>query len=177
MTKRKTVYAFKFASLGDPQEIGEALEKLRQKTGMLEPRQIVEAASKKHSVLHQCFEWDDKIAGLSHRNSQAQSLLRNVVIVRSPDMELEEPVRAFVSIASERHTNKNGSYTSITVAIKTESYCESLMLDALEDLKKYRHKYKMLSTIAGWTGSIDDAVLTLERTIVQNGDEKEVANI
>lgn len=77
----------------DPRkDIREELERLRVANGgLLKPAKVVAAARAKHSVLHDCFEWDDKKAGNSYRLSQAQHLIRSFAI-RYRDVERETKV-------------------------------------------------------------------------------------
>lgn len=60
----------------------EALQDLAKKNGNeLTPKNVVDAARSKDSVLHKAFEWDDKVAGDKYRLMQARVLINSVKVV------------------------------------------------------------------------------------------------
>src|SRR3990167_8520546 len=92
-------YEFKRAARvsGDPEIIGNELRKLMDAHGgSVTPTDIVAAARKKGSPLHEFFEWDDTVAAEQYRLVQARFLLR--IIVNIDDSENRPMVRAFVHV-------------------------------------------------------------------------------
>jgi len=61
-------------------EIVEALQDI-ENDGRLTPDHVVFCAADKSSPLHDCFEWDDSVAGHQYRISQARDLIRRVVVI------------------------------------------------------------------------------------------------
>ena len=84
----------------DAQVVGAELSKLESQKGGLTSRAVVAHARPKNNPLHNCFEWDDTIAGEEYRNLQAQYLIRVVRVVEQNDEGLDVPVRAFIHVSN-----------------------------------------------------------------------------
>lgn len=170
-----TVYGFKpWARLsGDPQRVGEEIERLRQTEGTIAPERVVDTARDPASVLHTYFTWDDSAAADAFRVQQARHLLRSIVVVQADGVDVKAPVRAFVALrqAAEDAVEDGadeatvGSYTSISAAVRIVRYREQMMRDALRDLDAYRLKYQLLSDISGWGSAIATARSELARVL------------
>jgi len=170
-----TIYKFKpWARLsGDPQRVGEELERLRQIEGTIAPEFVVDTARDSESVLHHFFNWDDSAAAEAFRVQQARHLLRSIVVVHAEGIEVKAPVRAFVAVrqaaedAVEDGANEAtvGSYTSVAAAVRIVRYREQMMRDALRDLDAYRMRYQLLSDLSGWGAAIEAARAELARVI------------
>jgi hypothetical protein len=61
------------------QEVGEALDLLRDSSGERSAPALVEAAKATEHVCHRDFEWDDAKAGHQHRLNQARTIIRCIV--------------------------------------------------------------------------------------------------
>jgi|694.fasta_scaffold121518_1 hypothetical protein len=171
----KTVYRFKpWARLsGDPQRVGEEIERLREVEGTIAPERIVDHAREPESVLHGYFTWDDSTAAEAFRVQQARHLLRSIVVVQAEGVNVKAPVRAFVALrpaaddAVEDGADEStvGSYTSISAAVRVVRYREQMMRDALRDLDAYRLKYQLLSDVSGWGSALERARAELQRVM------------
>jgi hypothetical protein len=171
----KTVYRFKpWARLsGDPQRVGEEIERLREDEGTIAPERIVDHAREPESVLHGYFTWDDSAAAEAFRVQQARHLLRSIVVVQAEGVNVKAPVRAFVALrtaaddAVEDGADEStvGSYTSISAAVRVVRYREQMMRDALRDLDAYRMKYQLLSDVSGWGSALERARAELQRVM------------
>jgi hypothetical protein len=177
-----TVYRFKpWARLkGDPQKVGEEIERVRESSGgSLAPRNVVDAARPADALLHSYFDWSDASAGERYREMQASHLIRSIVVVQSDGIEVTAPVRAFVSIQESRADNDNpeeaGSYTSISEAVRIVSYREQMMRDALRDLDAYRMKYQLLADISKWSASLEMARKWLQKALDASQEEQKAA--
>jgi hypothetical protein len=178
-----TVYRFKpWARLsGDPQKVGEEIERLRGSVGTIAPETLVETARRPESVLHGYFTWDDSVAAEQFRVQQARHLLRSIVVVRADGVDIKAPVRAFVALrpaaddAADEGADEStvGAYTSIAAAVRVVRYREQMMRDALRDLDAYRLKYQLLSDITGWGSALEKARAELQR--VMNEAAKDAA--
>jgi hypothetical protein len=164
----ETVYKFKSASKlrGDPQKIGEAIALLREESGTISQKRVVDEARNKKSVLHPYFDWDDKRASDAYREMQAAHLLRSIITVhRTSSTSDPITVRAFVSIpsaAAEEATDGTGTYISIADAVRVVDYRIQLVRNALRDLDAYHLRYQLLADLAGWTDGIARARRVLE---------------
>jgi hypothetical protein len=175
-----TVYRFKpWARLsGDPQQVGEEIERIRQDAGgTVSSRAVVEAARPDDAPLHRYFEWQDGDAAEKYREIQAAHLLRSIVVVETPGVEVTAPVRAFVSIreakadVEEDVGGEAGSYTAIADAIRVVKYREQMMKDALRDLDAYRMKYQLLSDLTGWGKALETARSWLSKALEESQKE------
>jgi hypothetical protein len=85
----------------DAQKVGEELEKIEVRNA----ETVLEAAKKKKSELHKCFEWDDPTAAEEYRKEQARLVMRMIAVeVRYEDTKGEPEmvmVRAFESVQPE----------------------------------------------------------------------------
>ena len=168
-----TVYQFKpWARLaGDPQRVGEEIERLRVTDGTIAPERIVDHARQPTSVLHGYFTWDDSAAAEAFRVQQARHLLRSIVVVQADGVDVKAPVRAFVALRQAAQDAVDdgadeatvGSYTSISAAVRVVRYREQMLRDALRDLNAYRLKYQLLSDISGWGAALERARAELQR--------------
>jgi len=113
--------------------------------GMLSPQSVVsEARSVKHP-LHECFQWDDKLAGDAYRLWQARQLIRVVVeIIPSSD---GKPINVFVSMKNDRH-GENCGYRTMVDVMSDADMREQLLEQAFEELEVFKRKYQRLSELA-----------------------------
>lgn len=122
----------------DPQKAGEALEKIAEKHGRVEPDTVWKAAQRKNSPLHPYFTWDLKQAAIEHWRSQARSLIRAVVVVE-PDEEEDQVSRVF-TYAKPADDEKGGYYPTRILAQHPDLY-----QDAVRRLEQ--HAYSLMSSV------------------------------
>ena len=129
----------------EAQVVGEELESIQSKQGVLTPQVVVKAATKKTSKIHDCFEWDDAIAAHEHRLSQARYMLRSIEVVVETSGESEEgktiEIRAFHNV----ETPENESvYVTLTQARENEDYWNQVKEQALSEIKSWQTKYSSI---------------------------------
>lgn len=135
------------------QEAGEYLETLEKTHGAVTPKLILEVSRPRDSILHTCFEWDDGIAAEKYRESQANYIVRNLVVVKISGQEEEQPpVRAFVSVTKE-DTRK---YVSIKTALNDESMTKEVLGQAFAELAAFSKKYRQLKELSSVFEVIDE---------------------
>lgn len=143
----------------DPQVLGEELERIRAKAGDLTPAAVLDAASRKRSVLHGAFEWDDVEAGKKYRVWQARQLIGSVMI-KSIDDEPSPPVRAFVSVTKDSQR----AYVP-TADARDDLFLRKQMLDrACAEALAWRQRYCDLAEFSGVVAEIDKTAKRLRRT-------------
>ncbi len=123
----------------DADVIGEHIESLAR-NGIITPADLVRAAKKKNSPLHQCFEWDDTEAAKAHRISQASHLLRCIEVMIEREDETVFCVRAFHHISTEQ---KQG-YTTIENARNDPEMWDCVKMQAIAEIKAWQAKYKAI---------------------------------
>lgn len=76
-----------------------ALATIYQRDGAVTATAVVDTARAEASPLHAAFEWNDEVAGEKYRESQAEHLMRSLVVVyRKPDGEPTQPTRYLVKV-------------------------------------------------------------------------------
>lgn len=121
------------------------------------PEQIVEKATDESTELHKCFEWDDSAAAHKYRLSQAQGIIRCLVVVNEKVEDKELPtVRAIVSTNMRENT-----YEPVRITIRNVDSYERLKAEALRELEAFRKKYAVIEEIG-------DIIDELEAVIAQS---------
>lgn len=122
------------------------LERVRdQNGGILAPEAVVKAARSESSPLHDYFEWHDGTAAESWRLHQARNLIRVVVHVEG---EKADPVRAYVSLASDRTGDESGGYRHVIDVVRDPSMRQQLLTEALAEIASLERKYRNLTELA-----------------------------
>lgn len=129
---------------GNPQEIGEELEKIQQENGYISAEVVVSSATSETSVLHPYFEWDDGEAANQYRLTQARLLVRSVSvqILSANDSDKKLTTRAFVEIKGEE-----GPYMSLNVVVKNNELRAQLIKQARQDIYVFENKYSVLEEV------------------------------
>lgn len=150
------IYQWKDAAVApvEAQVAGEELERIRvHHNGRLDARDVVEASRPAKAPLHACFEWNDKVAAVEHRKSQAMYLIRHIDVVVEKDNGPSVPVRAFVSVKRE----EDRSYTSIGHALSDEDLRAQVLRQAWAELEAWRKRYAELLELGKFFSLIDQA--------------------
>ncbi len=156
-------YDWKFQPKGNvkAQVAGECIEKMNKANkGVTTAKMLVSAAKFKKHPLHNCFEWDDSIAGRKFREQQAQQIiLQLVIVVDKPDSDVPRRVRAFVSVDEKDSIH----YTTMSRAMGKADLRRQIIEQALSELNAFRHKYADLKELAEVFIAIDKADKKLSR--------------
>lgn len=105
------------------------------------PENIVGYAQQEDTELHKCFEWDNNIAGHKYRCIQAQQVVRNLVLVKEETKE-KTSVRMFYNTG-----DRTGEYKPIKMILQKEDEYQSLLKQAMEELRAFKKKYSCLSEL------------------------------
>jgi hypothetical protein len=102
---------------------------------------VVAVARDPESPLHQCFEWDDKIAGERYREEQARSLIANVrVRITGEDSPL---VRYFIHVPLPNA----GHYEPVEIAMNDAATRALILNRALSELRSVEMRYRDFSEL------------------------------
>jgi len=148
--------------------IQKELEAIRKANhGMISPEKVVEFASNPDTALHGKFTWDNGKAAHEYRLWQARTLIRVQVayLPQSPGV----PVRAFVSLSTERNS-KTGGYRPIQFVLKTKPLREQMLIDALAELEAIRRKYSTLKALAPVFAAMDNVIASAKAKPRVKGD-------
>jgi hypothetical protein len=137
------------------QSIGEELEQIRQMHGgLLKPEDVVQFARNKRTALHSEFEWDDAKASAEYRLEQARRVIRvSVTVLPSPYSD-QTPVRAYVSVASDR-VQPGGGYRAFADVMSDDDKRAELVNEAIGEAKRWRRKYERLRELVPIFRAID----------------------
>lgn len=135
-------YQWKLPSLMpvDAQVAGEELHRIYQEKGRLDAPDIVNESRPEGAPLHPCFEWNDAVAAEKYRETQAQNIVRSVVVVHENQNNEPVEVRAFVNVQE--------TYRPIEVVVNSEEQMKELLKSAFSELKSFEKKYAALSQLA-----------------------------
>lgn len=135
------VYSWKLPGLYsvDAQSAGEELERIYENKGRLEPKEIVDESRTENAPLHPCFEWNDTVAAEKYRETQAQGIVRSIVVVHENQNNEPVEVRAFVNVQE--------TYRPIEVVVNSEEQTKELLESALAELRVFERKYATLSQL------------------------------
>lgn len=125
----------------DADEVGQLFEDIEREKGELTSEKVLEEAKKEESVIHNCFIWDDSIAGEKYRLMQASNMINNLTVVIKTSEET--PIKAYVKIKTE---DKNNYQHIKTVVEDTNSY--NYILNKMEkELENLRKRYEAMLNI------------------------------
>jgi len=128
----------------DAQVIGEELERLRDKHVGLTSEVVLTEASKKRSVLHPLFDWNDKSAAEQYRLVYARYLIRSVEVIVE-EFTPPRPVRAFVFV---KNSKLGPRFEGIHRVMNDEDMRAQTLTRALADLRIWQKKYQDLREFA-----------------------------
>lgn len=123
----------------------EELRKLEESDGVLRPERVVAFARNPKTALHSRFTWDDTEAAKQHRLWQARQLIK-VVIREIPDTETREPVRAYVSLESDR--KNGGGYRTLVSVLSDDDMRAELLAQAKSEMRRWSDRYRDLTELA-----------------------------
>lgn len=125
------------------QTLRTAVDEIVEKYGQgFTPKDILEYATPKDSILHDSLEWDDKKAGNAYRLQQCRMLMHRL------ELEETQGVREIVSFSLEE-TSKRGYYTDeyiMSSADLRKAALKQMYKDAVSFVKRY-NKYKEVHEI------------------------------
>lgn len=132
---------------GDAQEIGNCIEKLTvRRGGHLKPNDIVTAARRKSSPLHNLFEWDESAAATEYRRWQARRVLNSLrVVVEVTPGASPEPTVAYYSVQTEEAER---AYVPAQTVVRHEDMRTYALREALIMLAAARKRYSHLSELS-----------------------------
>jgi len=127
----------------DPQAVGEELERIYEKNGQLNSRDVVDEARPEDAVLHPAFEWDDAIAGEEWRNHQSRHVIKSILVVSE---EEAEPTTVYVNVKTDEGRR---SYQPIEVVVQHVDQYASAVMELQARINSATKALKELETAAG----------------------------
>lgn len=121
----------------DAQVVGEMCENLSSTIG-LTPKTLLDANRDQDAPLHDYFEWRDDVAAEKYRESQAQYIIRSIIII--PDEENKPEVRAYSSVV----VDSKPIYEHVETIIKSVDLTQQMLENAKRELFAFQTKYNAL---------------------------------
>ena len=129
----------------DAQTAGNELQRIYERDGVIEPETVVEESENPSAPLHSCFEWDDEKAAHKYRITQAQNIIRAIVVA---DEAKQPETRAFVNVQREYHP--------VSVVVRNPEKREILLQNALNELRWFERKYNTLQELSAVFSAIEE---------------------
>lgn len=129
----------------DAQTAGNELQRIYERDGVIEPETVVLENKPPSAPLHSCFEWDDEKAAHKYRITQAQNIIRAIVVV---DEAKQPETRAFVNVQREYHP--------VSVVVRNPEKREILLQNALNELRWFERKYNTLQELSNVFAAIEE---------------------
>lgn len=143
------IYKFKAGIFNgcDPQKVGETLEQIRiTNGGKLKTEDVVLAAADSESPLHPAFTWDDTQAAHRWRLSEAQYLVRHVVVIAAEDAA---PQKAFYHVVlTEENQSGDSFYQSHSVLAQNPKQYAAALREVIGDLAGAEASLERLQRLA-----------------------------
>lgn len=129
----------------DAQTAGNELQRIYERDGVIEPETVVAESQTPSAPLHSCFEWDDEKAAHKYRITQAQTIIRSIVVAE----EAKQPeTRAFVNVQREYHP--------VSIVIRNPEKRDVLLQNALNELRWFERKYNTLQELSNVFAAIKE---------------------
>ena len=137
----------------DANDVGKEFERIEKENGEVTNKAIVDAARSEENVMHDLFEWNDKIAGEKYRLQQATNIIA-ALVVEADNNGYDK--RAFVNITDNPHAVRNTPrYINYETAMSDEDMRKVLLKNALQELVIFKSKYKALKELSKVFESIE----------------------
>ena len=117
------------------------LERLaKNRGGMLQVDDVLEAAKDPKCVRHKHFQWNNNKAAEAYRKMQARQLIQKctVTIEKAPDVH----IRAFVSLSSDQ--NHGGGYRMAVDVLSDDDLKAHLLYDIQATIVKWKKQMNLL---------------------------------
>lgn len=150
-------YSWRVSHNASAQTVGETLERIEARDGIITREAFLEESRPETSPTHGCFEWDDSVAAEKYRLNQSSAIIRDIKVTISGDNS--EPVRtmAFLNI-KPNPTAQTAEYQSADIAISATDTRQIILQNALDELNRFRVKYRELVELSGVFDEIEKAM-------------------
>lgn len=147
------------------QEVGEELERVKEKLGELTPQGLVDESRPKTALLHKELDLDKSLKERAERwaRHKARNVINVVVLPPLPKEEgglgNEEPVRAFVSVLEPTEANPLARrYETMEEVLEDPSKRAAMIERAKEKLLRVQREFRHLKELEAVWAAISAAV-------------------
>ncbi len=140
----------------------EEIQRIEKAQGVVTAENVLDESRSEEATLHDCFEWDDGLAGEKWRLKQSSDLIGNIVRVSIADTdennEQQVRVRAFLNSEDKYKCGigTKGAFVSVDTALSDKNIRETVLKNAIRELIAFKNKYATLSELGNVLSAIDD---------------------
>ena len=123
---------------------GEYLEQLIEGAGkQIATSEIVDAARDRQSPIHECFEWNDTIAGEKYRKHQARNLVNHIVKVNFVDDQIKEKAFYHIKVTTEEEGKQklDPVYMSQERVLSMAEFRRQTLNSAITQIEHWEKRY------------------------------------
>lgn len=128
------------------QIVGETLNKIAE-TGSVTSQALLDVSRPISAPTHNLFEWDDTIAAERYRLQQATVAINAIEIEIVDGSNTKVPQVAFINV-TKKAPKRAGSFVPIDIALSNSNMRETILANALSELKSFSRKYQNLKELA-----------------------------
>lgn len=139
------------------QAAGELMERIEKRDGFVTNQAFLDESRPEDAPTHGAFEWDDGVAAEKYRLRQATWLINSVSVVVEEGGIIGSDSPVVVNIVKGR--NNPAEYKSMDVALSDAETRNTVLDNALAELKAFERKYARLSELA----EVFKAIAAVER--------------
>lgn len=137
-----------YPNVVDAEDAYNALEKIRQKNGVLTAELVVEQAKRKSHPLHdEIFREDDTEAAYQFRLDRARGLIRAIKVIKEDIPEIEERAYQVIKVP-ERGRIYQDTVEVLSDPITREQLLERAKMDITRTIKKYKSLLTLADLVA-----------------------------
>lgn len=120
-------------------------------------KELLDASREEEAPLHSCFEWDDTVAAEQYRVYQARKVIGSIEIkyVKNDTPAHLEQSRYFINVAPNA-PKVQGQFATIDIAFSNDKYRNTVLKDALRNLRAFQLKYNRYTELSGVFKAIND---------------------
>ncbi len=149
-------YSWKVTGVGcSAQDAGETISEIEKRDGVVTKESFLEASRPIEAPTHNAFEWNDSVAAEKYRLEQSGQIIRNLCVKIIKDGKPEKAT-AYVNVS--KTTADKAKYMSLQVALEDGENRNTVLGNALNELKAFKRKYERLSELAEVITVIDKVV-------------------
>ena len=105
------------------------------------PQQVVDLARNEGTALHSCFEWDDTVAAERFRLTQAQTLIR-MIVIHDEKKDEKTDIRLYVSTG-----DRSNEYAETKIVVQHLDEYQALLDRAMNELLSFKKRYQALKEL------------------------------
>lgn len=134
---------------------GETIKKIEDRDGIVTREALLEESRPEDAPTHKCFEWNDTEAAEKYRLWQAGQVIRDIVVTIIDTDKEKEPIKAPMFVNTADRSTQKARFTSVDRAFNDKEMRDTVLRNALTELRMFRNKYGQLKELRDVFKEID----------------------